>query len=53
MSAREQKLETALLVLLDQVDYTAGNCSPTEMVAAVLSTDVIAIARDALGPVKP
>lgn len=23
---------TALLTVLDQVDYTRGNCSPTEMV---------------------
>ncbi len=37
----------ALRLILDQVDYTNGNCGPTEMVAAVLSTDVIATCRAA------
>jgi hypothetical protein len=39
---------TALRVLLDQVDYTAGACAPTEMVGAVLPRDVIALCRNAL-----
>lgn len=43
MSARE-----ALLLILDQVDYIAGNCGPTEMVAAVLPREIIALARKSL-----
>lgn len=39
---------TALLVVLDQVDYTRGACSATEMVGAVLSKEVIALARKAI-----
>jgi hypothetical protein len=35
----------ALLLLLDQVDYTAGNCRMTEMVGAVLPKQVIALCR--------
>lgn len=38
----------ALQVVLDQVDYTAGNCGPTEMVAACLPKEVIRLAREAL-----
>ena len=38
----------ATRVLLDQVDYMAGNCRPNEMVGAVLSRQVIALVRDAL-----
>ncbi len=41
-------LVTALALLLDQVDYKAGNCGITEMVGAVLPADVIAYARIAL-----
>ena len=39
---------TALRTLLDQVDYTAGNCRPNEMVGAVLEAGVIKLCRDAL-----
>jgi hypothetical protein len=38
----------ALLLVLDQVDYTAGACSLTEMVGAVLPKEVIQKAREAL-----
>lgn len=38
---------TALLTLLDQVDYTAGNCRMNEMVGAVLDKRVIALCREA------
>ena len=41
-------LRQALLVLLDQVDYTAAACGPTEMVGAVLPIEVIRLARQAL-----
>ncbi len=37
-----------LAVVLDQVDYTAGACTPTEMIGACLSRDVIASAKVAL-----
>jgi hypothetical protein len=38
---------TALLTILDQVDYTSGNCRPNEMVGAVLPKEVIALCREA------
>jgi len=40
--------KTALLTILDQVDYTAGNCRATEMVGAVLPKEVIKLAREAI-----
>ncbi len=43
-----EQLRAALATVLDQVDYTAGACSPTEMVAARLPTEVIDLARKAL-----
>jgi hypothetical protein len=39
---------TALLTVLDQVDYTAGACRPNEMVGAVLPKEVITLARKAI-----
>ena len=39
---------TALLTVLDQVDFTQGACSFTEMVGAVLPKEVIELARDAI-----
>lgn len=42
------RLRAALLVLLDQVDHTAGACGMTEPVGACLSTQVIQLARDAV-----
>lgn len=36
-----------LLVLLDQVDFTKGNCNATDMVAAVLAPSVLENARAA------
>lgn len=36
----------ALKVILDQVDYTVGNCRVNEMVGAVLPKAVIASARE-------
>lgn len=50
---KEEELRAALQVLLDSVDYTAGACGPTEMVAAVLPVVVIEKARTALGPAPP
>ena len=38
----------ALLTLLDQVDYTQGNCSPTDRVVAALPVKVIELCREAL-----
>jgi hypothetical protein len=38
----------ALLTLLDQVDYTVGNCMPNDMVAAVLPQEVITLCREAI-----
>lgn len=39
---------TALRVLLDQVDYTAGACRPNEMVGAVVSRELLQQCKDAL-----
>ena len=39
---------TALLTVLDQVDYTNGACGLTEMVGAALPKEVIALARKAI-----
>jgi hypothetical protein len=41
-------VRTALLTILDQVDYLAGNCDVTEMVGAVLPKEIILLAREAL-----
>jgi hypothetical protein len=43
-----EELRVALATVLDQVDYTQGACSPTEMVAAVLPQPVLEFARAAL-----
>ena len=40
--AQAPKLLQWIQVLLDQVDYTSGACSPTEMVGAVLDRSVVA-----------
>ena len=39
--------KTSLLVILDCVDYTRGNCRVNEMVGAVLPKEVIEQARKA------
>jgi len=39
---------TALLTVLDQVDYTSGACGVFEMVGAVLPKEVITLARKAI-----
>jgi hypothetical protein len=39
---------TALLTVLDQVDYTNGACRLNEMVGAVLPKEVIVLARKAI-----
>jgi len=45
---KTKDLCTALALVLDQVDYTRGACGLTEMVGAVLSKEVIALARRAI-----
>lgn len=45
---RVKIITQALHVLLDSVDYTKGNCKPTEMVGAVLPQEVITLARKCL-----
>jgi hypothetical protein len=39
----------ALALVLDSVDYTAGNCRVNEMVGAVLQQELLSMARDVLG----
>ena len=48
--ARVAGLRPALLLLLDQVDYTHGKCGMAELVGAVLPIGVIEICRAALAP---
>lgn len=48
LQSKCNELRAALQVLLDSVDYTAGACGPTEMVAAVLPVVLIEKARKAL-----
>ena len=48
MTPNEEKLRGALLLVLDQVDYTTGMCRLNDMVGAVLSSEVIAKAREAI-----
>lgn len=48
----DEPLRAALLLVLDQVDYTNGACSATNMVGACLPTKVIDIARAALATTK-
>lgn len=43
-----EALVEALHTILDAVDYTSHACAPTEMVAAVLPSETIQIARSAL-----
>ena len=47
MSVRE-----ALLLILNQVDYTAGACRVNEMVGAVLPVDILRQAKQALAQDK-
>lgn len=47
------RLRAALLTALDHVDYTAGGCSTTEMVGAVLPTEVLQQARAVLAKEPP
>lgn len=47
-----QKLRRALYLILDNVDYTAGACSPTEMIGAILPHEFIVLAHRALEETK-
>lgn len=47
------ELREALGVVLDNVDYTAGNCRGIDMVSAVLPKEAIAKARAALAASGP
>ncbi len=51
LEQENRDLVAALGVLLDQVDYTEGNCRVNEMVGAVLPEIVIDTARQALAQV--
>ena len=45
---RIKKLEQWLGVVLDQIDYTTGACSVTEMVGAVLDKNILTKAKKVL-----
>jgi hypothetical protein len=46
------ELRVALQLVLDQVDYTAHACKPTEMVGACLDVRVLDIAHQAIENTK-
>jgi hypothetical protein len=48
----EQKLRQALLLILDQIDYSRHACSPTDMVGACLDVKVLDIVHKALEETK-
>jgi hypothetical protein len=48
LERRVEQLTAALGVVLDHVDYTAGNCNQTEMVGAILPRGAIKLAREVL-----
>jgi hypothetical protein len=45
---RLEDLRSALLLLLDQVDYNSGSCRPNEMVGAILPVEIIHKIRNIL-----
>lgn len=47
-TTREIELSVAVKLLLDHIDYTAGNCKPNEQVGAVLPKSIIELARKAV-----
>ena len=46
MAERYEEMLVALTLILDNVDFEAGNCSPTDMVAAVLPHELLLKARE-------
>lgn len=48
LSTSTMSCKTALMTLLDQVDYTSGACRVNEMVGAVLPAAIIALAKQAI-----
>ena len=46
-SKRIETLRAALLLLLDNIDYEAGNCRVNEMIGAVLPKEILRKAREA------
>jgi hypothetical protein len=49
----ENELRIALRLMLDCVDYTAGNCRVNEMVGAVLPREIIERAKKLLSAPSP
>lgn len=49
-SKRVEALRTALLLLLDNIDYEAGNCRVNEMIGAILPLEILRKAREAAKP---
>ena len=47
-SAEVERLREALEVILNQIDYTAGNCRQNEMIGALITKQEFQIARRAL-----
>jgi hypothetical protein len=46
------QLRTALLLILDNVDYVAGNCGVAEPIGGILPKEIIAKAHEALDAYK-
>jgi hypothetical protein len=52
MNDAAMMLRIALQVVLDQIDYTQGACTPTEMVGACLPREVLEMAHEVLENTK-
>lgn len=52
MNADVLRLRVALQVVLDQIDYTRGACTPTEMIGACMPKEVLEMAHDVLEATK-
>lgn len=49
-SKRVETLRTALLLLLDNIDYDAGRCRASEPIGAVLPLEILLKVRKAAKP---
>ena len=47
-SEKMEAMRTALLLILDNIDYEAGNCRINEMIGAVLPKEMLRIAKSAV-----
>lgn len=48
LRVQRNNMRTAILLILDAVDYTSGSCRVNELVGAVLPKEIIQKARESL-----